>query len=217
MTVQTARLSNIEKLERKLTEKASSIIPRGTQVSFLDLFAIGAVNRTLAQSRGFRSLIVTKNFPSAAILLRTQIDTLMRVNGLRYLNEPEVQLREIFEGKKIFRQLVSWQKTANDKPKYMQDAFLMERLSEEFNWIEPIYKKTSDFVHLSFQHLFTATQSTDDEKHVVNFSIDGEDNSRNSTDYDEICDAFFRVSKLTCVTILGLLMARRKPNLPEDK
>ena len=207
-----ARLSNIQKLEKELTRKAAPIIQPGTPMYYVNLFALGAVNRTLAQSRGFRGMIEAKNFPSAAILLRTQIDTAMRVNGLRYLDNPEDQLREVFKGSKTFRQLVSYQKTKNGKPIQMLDSFLRERLEEDEPWIGAIYKETSDFVHLSFRHLFSSIQSTDDEEGIVNFAITGEDNAKDGSAYHEICDAFLRASKLTCTNIMGLLIARNSPN-----
>ena len=93
----SARLSKLVKLEKELTRKAAQIIQPGAPMYVVDWFVMGAAQRTLAQSRGFRSMMETKNFPSAAILLRTQIDTAMRINGLRYLDKPEHQLREVFE------------------------------------------------------------------------------------------------------------------------
>lgn len=205
------RLSNIQKLEKELTHKAAPIIKPGSPMFVVDLFAFGAANRTLAQSRGFRSMIEGRNFPSAAILLRTQIDTAMRINGLRYLDTPEAQLREILDGKKSFRDLLSWQKTPKGRPTRMQDSFLRERLEEDAPWISPIYHQTSDFVHLSFRHLFNSVENTDDTVRIVTFSISGEDTAQDDSAYFEICDAFFRVTKLVCLTILGLLTARHGP------
>jgi hypothetical protein len=76
------RLDDIEQLEKELPVKAQAILPDGT-VSLIDFFILGATQRTLSQSRGFRTLIESRNFPSATVLLRTQIDTAMRINDLR--------------------------------------------------------------------------------------------------------------------------------------
>lgn len=206
------RLSHIQGLEKELTTKAAPIIDPGTPMYFVDLFAFGAANRTLAQSRGFREMIEARNFPSAAILLRTHIDTAMRVNGLRYLDNPEDQLRKVFEGQKTFRELVARQKTGKGKPIRMQDAFLREKLEEDEPWIGAIYKETSDFVHLSFRHLFSSIHHTDDDERTVSFAITGEDHAKDETAYYEICDAFFRTSKLICTSLLGLLIARHAPD-----
>jgi hypothetical protein len=217
MTDLFTRLSNIQKLEKELVKKAATIIRPGTPMYFVDLFAFGATNRTLAQSRGFRAMIETKNFPSAAILLRTQIDTAMRVNGLRYLDTPEAQLREVFEGNKTFRRLVSSQKTAKGRSILMQDVFLRMKLEEDEPWIGKVYEKTSDFVHLSFRPLFSSIQNLDDDDGIVNFAITGKDNAKDESAYYEICDAFFRVSTLTCTSLLGLFIARHASDtLQED-
>ena len=153
-------------------------------------------------------MIEEENFPSAAVLLRTQIDTVMRVNGLRYLDDPEDQLREVFEGKKTFRDLVSWQKTEKGKAIRMRDSFLRERLQEDVAWIGSVYEQTSDFVHLSFRHLSFSFEGLDDEEQTVSLAITGKDNVEKESAYYEICDAFFQVSKLTSTSILGLLIAR---------
>ncbi|PXW66436.1 hypothetical protein C7964_10978 [Loktanella sp. PT4BL] len=213
----SARLSKLVKLEKELTRKAAHIIQPNAPMYIVDWFVMGAAQRTLAQSRGFRSMIETSNFPSAAILLRTQIDTAMRINGLRYLDEPEDQLLEVFEGKKTFRNLFSWQKTEKDKPIAMHDKKLREWLQEDEPWIERIYEKTSDFVHLSFRPLFASIQHLDDNERVAYFAITGEDNAKDETNYYEICDAFFDVSKLTCTSILAALLARHAPDTAGDR
>jgi hypothetical protein len=76
------RLSKLSELEKELPRKAAAIIKPGTGMYFVDWYVMGATQRTMAQSRGFRTMIETRNFPGAAILLRTQIDTAMRINGL---------------------------------------------------------------------------------------------------------------------------------------
>lgn len=194
-------------LERELTAKAATILQPDAPIYYLDLFAIGAANRTLAQSRGFRAMIESGNFPSAAVLLRTQIDTVMRVNGIKYLDNPEDQLSRVFKGTSTFRQLVSCQKTRKGKPIRMQDSFLLEKLQEDEPWIEEIYRQTSDFVHLSFRHLYSSIKNIEDEGQIFHLEVSGEDNAKDETAYYEICDAFFSVSKLTCTGLLALLTA----------
>ncbi|MFP1646185.1 hypothetical protein [Pontitalea aquivivens] len=204
------RLTKIEALEAELPRKAAPIIQPGTGMFFVDWYVMGAAQRTMAQSRGFRTMIETRNFPGAAILLRTQIDTAMRINGLRYLDRPEEQLSEVFQGEKTFRQLDSWEKTDKERPKKMQDVFLRAKLVEEAPWIDPVYEKTSDFVHLSFRPLFSSIYHLDDDTRTISFAINGEDQTTDESDYFEICDAFFDVTKLTGTFILAILMGRHQ-------
>ncbi|MBZ9905287.1 hypothetical protein LB557_04575 [Mesorhizobium sp. BR115XR7A] len=95
----THRLGAISKLETELVDKAHAILPKGA-VNIVDFFILGATQRTLSQSRGFRTLIETRNFPSATILLRTQIDTAMRINGLRMMANVEADVQRIFKGER---------------------------------------------------------------------------------------------------------------------
>ena len=94
----------------------------------------------------------------------------------------------------------------------MQDSLLREWLERDEPWIGKIYNEASDFVHLSFRHLFTSIHSTDDSEQIVTFAISGEDSSKGEASYYEICDAFFSVTKLTGRLLLNLLHARHGPN-----
>lgn len=196
-----ARLSRIEKVEGELLRKGASLMKSGTSVSVMSLYALGAINRTMSQSKGFRALILARNFPCATILLRTQIDTAMRINGLRFLPDPHQGVRDILEGKIILRQMKS---ITGEK---MTDAFLKSKLAEDHPWITKVYEETSDFVHLSFRHLWPSIRSSNDNERTVMFEISGEDASRSDTDYYEVCETFFEISRLTSVLILGLMMA----------
>jgi len=216
LTTLADRLAKIETLEKELPRKAAPIIKPGTKIHHLDWYVMGATQRTMAQSRGFRTMIETRNFPGAAILLRTQIDTAMRINGLRYLKRPEEQLMEVIHGKKTFRQLDSWETTDKGRPKKMQDVFLRAKLVDEAPWIDPVYEETSDFVHLSFRPLFSSICHLDDDTRTVFFAITGEDPTTDERDYLEICDAFFDVTKLTSTFILAILMGRHGSGEPDE-
>ncbi|WP_374618605.1 hypothetical protein [Devosia sp.] len=205
------RLAAIEKLEAELVEKAHAILPKGA-INIVDFFILGATQRTLSQSTAFRTLIAARNFPSATVLLRTQIDTAMRINGLRMMANLETDVQRIFKGERTFDRLMSTPAAGGGKPERLTDAFLKKKLAEEHPWIEPLYEQTSDFVHLSFRHLFTAITETDAATQIATMAISGTDPKQDESVYYEVCDAFFRVSRLTSMTILGVLMARHQPD-----
>ena len=205
------RLGAIEKLEAELVEKAHAILPKGA-INIVDFFILGATQRTLSQSTAFRTLIAARNFPSATVLLRTQIDTAMRINGLRMMANLETDVQRIFKGERTFDRLMSNPAAGGGKPERLTDAFLKKKLAEDHPWIEPLYEQTSDFVHLSFRHLFTAITETDAATQIATMAISGTDPKQDESVYYEVCDAFFRVSRLTSMTILGVLMARHQPD-----
>ncbi|MEJ6784897.1 hypothetical protein [Aminobacter sp. Piv2-1] len=205
------RLGAIEKLEAELVEKAHAILPKGA-IDIVDFFILGATQRTLSQSTAFRTLIAARNFPSATVLLRTQIDTAMRINGLRMMANLETDVQRIFKGERTFDRLMSSPAAGGGKPERLTDAFLKKKLAEDHPWIEPLYEQTSDFVHLSFRHLFTAITETDAATQIATMAISDTDPKQDESVYYEVCDAFFRVSRLTSMTILGVLMARHQPD-----
>ncbi|WP_421423737.1 hypothetical protein [Agrobacterium rosae] len=100
------RLTAIEKLETALVEKAHAILPTGA-VNIVDFLVLCATQRKISQSTAFRTLIESRNFPSATVLLRTQIDTAMRINGLRMMANVEEGVQRIFNGERTFDRLLS--------------------------------------------------------------------------------------------------------------
>lgn len=196
-----SRLDKIERLERELISKSAQVLKSGASMFLIDLYLIGAVNRTLSQSKGFRAMIEGRNFPCATVLLRTQIDTAMRINGIRFLADPTESLGEIISGSKTFDKL----KSASGVR--FTDKYLREELTKEYSWISNVYKETSDFVHLSFRHLSTSISSTDDETGTLNFAISGEDTERSDDQYFEVCEAFFEASKIASTLILEVFLA----------
>ncbi|NEJ01298.1 hypothetical protein [Rhizobium ruizarguesonis] len=201
------RLNDIVRLEQELVTKAHEMLPNGA-VNIVDFFILGATQRTLSQSRGFRTLIESKNFPSATILLRTQIDTAMRINGLTMMADVNADINRLFKGERTFDRLMSATPVGGGKPERLTDAFLKKKLAEAHPWIAPLYEQTSDFVHLTFRHLFAAITDTDSETQTATLSISGCDPKRDEMVYYEVCDSFFRVSRLTSITILAMLMMR---------
>ena len=175
------RLDNIKKLERELVQKAQKGLPSGPMY-LTDMFLMGATQRTLAQSRGFRELIEAKNFPSATILLRTQIDTAMRVNGLSLMDDREGNLKRLLENELNFGQLTTGTPKDGGKRERLTDAYLRKQLSMKYPWIDKIYTDSSDFVHLSFRHLWTAVARTDNKTAMAYVAITGGDPERDEFD-----------------------------------
>jgi hypothetical protein len=115
------RLARIERLESELMKKAGELFSLNTSLYHADFFVLGAIKRTVAQSSGFRMLIEARNFQCAAALVRMQIDTAMRLNGLRLVKDRDALCVALLEGKP-FNKL----KDAEGKP--MSDLHLRKQL-----------------------------------------------------------------------------------------
>ena len=202
------RLEEIEKMEGSLPKEIAPLVKDVPSLYYTDLYIFGAAHRTKALSRGFRTMIETRNFPVAAIILRTQIDTAMRVNGLTYMDRPEDQMKELFKGK-LFRKLESRERTDKNKAIQMHDVYLRSKIVEDVPWMDKVYKKSSDFVHLSSNALFSRYNKPDDSGRI-SFEITGDDPPMDESGYFEICDAFIAVTRHTHLIIISLLEIRQE-------
>lgn len=205
------RLKAIEKLEKAFIKKAAAHFDAG-DMYLTHMFLLGATQRTLCQSRGFRRLIESKNFPSATVLLRTQIDTAMRINALPLIDDRENSMKRLMASEIQFDRLMTT--IDGGKRERLTDAYLRKRLSAEHPWIDKVYTETSDFVHLSFRHLWTAVARLEDETRTVHFDISGTDAQRPQSDYFEICEAFAAVSTLAYALIQASWGPVRPPRDP---
>jgi hypothetical protein len=207
------RIGRIEKLETELMRKAAASAERKADISHADMFAMGALRRTLAQSQGFRDLLAAKNFPCAAGILRMQIDTAMRVNALRLVTKRDECCKAVLGGTQFNR----LKDTAGNK---LTDAYLRQKLAEHHPWISRVYEQTSDFIHLSGRHFYNSIATTDEESRTVRFIISGKDPPRSDETYFEIVDTFFEATKLVSLLLLGYFEARalqseEAPPLPQ--
>jgi hypothetical protein len=194
-------LGRIEKLEGEIMRKVAASVEENTDISHTDMFVMGALRRTLAQAQGFRDLLMAKDFPCAAGILRMQLDTAMRVNGLRLVAERDQCCKDLLSGKQ-FNKLKD---VAGNK---LTDGYLRQKLAEDHPWISPVYEQTSDFIHLSGRHFYIV--STDDESRIARFVFSGKDPPRPDETYFEIVDTFFEATKLVGLLMLGYFAVRAR-------
>lgn len=204
------RLARLDAFEAELVRKGAPLLGSVNALSHADFFVVGAARRTLAQARGFKQLIEARNFPCAAAILRMQIDTAMRINALFLVEDMSAACRSVLDGARF--------NTLRDRSgAKLSDAHLRAKLAEEHPWINPVYERASDFVHLSGRHFYTSIARTDDTTRIATFTISGEDPPRPDEIYFEIVDAFLRASALVGTMILAYLGIRAGLYRPDDR
>jgi hypothetical protein len=197
-------LAEIERLGDELMKQVAESMTLKKDFTSSDMFMLGAVRRTLAQSKGFSQLISARNFPCAAAILRMQIDTAMRVYALYCMTNRDSCCQALL-GEQKFNTL----KGADGQK--MTDANLRKNLAKHYPWINSIYEATSDFIHLSGRHFYNSISNLDEETRTIHFSISGNDPDRPDTAYNEILGAFLAVSKLVNSLLLGYFLSRVDP------
>lgn len=160
-------LAEIERLGDELMKQVVESMTLEKDFTSSDMFLLGAVRRTLAQSKGFSQLISAKNFPCAASILRMQIDTAMRLHALYCMSERDSCCQAILGGQRL-----NTLKGADGQK--MTDANLRKSLAEHYPWINSIYVATSDFIHLSGRHCYNSIFSLDKETRTLHFLISGQ-------------------------------------------
>lgn len=189
-----SRLKALERTEAMLTQEVGRLMAPGSPIFHSDLFFIGAMRRTLSQSAGFRLLIEARNFPCAAGILRMQLDTAMRLNGLTMVADANAAAKSLLEGTRF-------DKLTDTQGQQLKDFRLHQALSQHWPWVSNVYQEASDFVHLSGRHFYTSIAEVRDDGTFSMF-VGNADPPRPDEDYLEIITAFGE----TCMIIAGMLV-----------
>ncbi|HEL1013319.1 hypothetical protein KP781_04460 [Streptococcus equi subsp. zooepidemicus] len=148
--------------EKSKTIVAGIMDENSTEV---DMFFISALNRRVQFMDGIIELLKTRNLTCAGILVRTQLDNLMRVFAAFISDDRRKFIQASLNGKGI-------RNMKDNQNKKMTDFYLKKRISEYYPEIEEIYNKSSGYVHLSevaFHQAFWIDKS--DGKDSFRFSV----------------------------------------------
>ncbi len=207
MTLQD-RLNLLLQLEGELTTKAHSVF-RPLCIIECDFFVLGALKRILANSHAFRLLIEAKIFPCAAAILRMQLDTAMRLNGLTLAEDMHKCVTAVLNGEHFRQQRAS----SGDK---MTDKFLHEKLAKQHAWVSSVYEETSDLVHLSGKQFYQSIAELNDCDGTFSLQVSSTDKTMDEQAYYEVVDAFLDATKLAGLLVLGYLVSRCFPTNKAD-
>jgi hypothetical protein len=139
--------NEIETYFNKLREyrEKSKIIAEGIIGENLtedDIFFLSALNRRVQLIDGIIDLLRMRNLTCVGILVRTQLDNLMRVFAAFISKDRRAFIKESLNGKTI-------RNMRDNQNRKMTDFNLKKRISEYYPEIEEIYNKSSGYVHLS--------------------------------------------------------------------
>ena len=151
-------LANLEADEKTMLDQATDMMQaHGGAIYEFDFLVCAAINRSVALSAGFRTMIRDQNFISAGALLRLQLDTAFRVFAGFIVDKPHEFAVSVLEGKHI-------RNMKDRNGQRMTDHYLVSQLVKEYPWIELVYENTSGYVHLSDKHFFNTFDYADREK-----------------------------------------------------
>jgi hypothetical protein len=149
----------------------------------LDFLSLAASKRSSGNIKGFKLLIDSKNMAAARSLLRVQIDTFLRFSAISLVDNADGFAKKILTGSRI-NQLKD--KDGNK----MSDAYLVKKLSKDYDWLKVVYDDLCGYIHFSNKHFFDSLQSFDDKNLSVGVSFGGEDDKYPERAWVEIIDCF---------------------------
>lgn len=162
-------LSKLQDRRAVVLQSAKALIEAGGGNLFrVDLFTIGAAKRTMSLAAGFDLLVRAYNLVCARALIRMQLDTTLRFSALSFVAHPEAFADAVLSDERI-------DKLVDRDGKRLRDAYLVEKLTPVAPWIPEVYRRTSGYIHLSGQHIFSSVQAMDDEQRTISMLVGEED------------------------------------------
>jgi hypothetical protein len=168
----------------------------------VDFFVIAAINRSMCLISGLKVLIEKNNFLCAAPLVRLQIDNAARLYAGTLVEKPHKLVEDMIKGVPINKQI-------DRDGKRLNDAYLINKLSEELPWIKRVYKNASGYIHLSEKHIYNLY--TPGRNGSFKLTISSETNSIPESLYSELIRAFIATTEKLFELIEGWIYSKENP------
>ena len=202
-----SRLAMMEELQRAQALLGKRMFEAcGGAFWHLDLLAAAALNRSVAHCAGIKSLVEARNIMCSGVILRLQIDTVLRFYASSLVSNPQEFAMAVLEGTPVRKM-----KAKDGKP--LQDAYLVQKLGEEYSWVPRVYKETSGYVHFSDKHMLTSLLP--DAQRGFRIKVSPVDEDTPEELYLEILEAFFAATDILARYVESWIAFKSKPEMVE--
>jgi hypothetical protein len=207
---------SLEDALKWLAELDETTLPRvkemleadGGKVFGLDFLALAAIKRSMALTAGFRSMLTARNLICAGALVRLELDTALRFFAAWLVQDPHQFALDVLGGKHI-------RKMKDRDGKFLTDRYLVEKLSEQYEWVATVYERTSGYVHLSSTHVMSMVSDATEveDKRAVKVLVGVEDKPLPDWIYIEACDGFRACAEILLRYVEGWGLTKANPHL----
>lgn len=183
-----AELQALKSLSDPHGERSSALFQACNAELFpCDALAFSVLERSLNLLKGFRLLLENGGYTCGAGLLRMQLDSVLRFNGVALAKDPHGD--SVLTGTPL-RKI----KDATDQ--LMTDKRLVELLSQKNPWVEQVYTVASGYIHLSEQHFHHfCMRSKENDTGKRDFAIGDEEDYLSEEHKVELANAFAVVTR----------------------
>jgi hypothetical protein len=145
-------LEALEELDSRLIKTAQSLfLACEASLYPADLLAIAVANRALCLLNSFLLLIRNGGYIAAAGILRMQLDNVLRLGGVIATADPHDVANQLINGTALA-------KIKDSQGEKMRDARLRKVVAARLSWVDKTYSLSSDYIHLSKQHILHVLQ-----------------------------------------------------------
>lgn len=198
-------LEGLTKLHQSVL--SDMLMADGGKLFGLDILASAAAKRSMSLCAAFATLVRTKNYVSAASLVRLQLDSCLRFFAAFIVSDPHGLAEEVLKGKPI-------RKLKDMDGNLMTDRYLVDTLGRKYSWIPRVYEATSGFIHLSDRHIFSVFQDWD-ETGKVSLRVSAADDGIPDELWIELTDGFLASTDALFEYLKGWVHTKRNPHLAE--
>jgi len=174
----------------------------------MDIFSVVALGRSLHHFDGFLHLLEKDNGQCAVIVLRAQLDTLLRYWAHSLFDDPHKFATDVLNGTQIRKM------TDPCSPKNkLTDRYLNGEFGKLHDWIPELYDGCCSFAHFSNQHfwlLINQCGNLDPETGERDITITSKD-QLSDEDRGKLIDAFGSVTKLLLELVKAWSRKKRNP------
>lgn len=198
------RIRNFDQRVQRLPDETYA--PQGGSLADIEWYSLSAVVKTSSDINAFCAMIESRNSIAAGSVLRSQIDTAMRIFGLSLVEDVEAAGALLMNGGKY-----SELRHRLNPKQQLRDGYLSEQISARFPWVRGAYADACENVHLTHRTI----------KHKLKFlggriffNLSGLDHeSVEETAYYHLADTFFIALEMTIDLLHEFLSTR--PGLEE--
>ncbi len=202
-------IKRLKELEARHLEIIQKMLEAdGGNVSHIDLIGLAAINRSLSLTKAFLLMIETKNAIAGIPLIRLQLDSLMRFNACRFVDDTKNLIVNLLEDKPL-------NKIQSNDGQQLTDKYLHEKLSESYPEATKFYKITSGFIHLSGRHVFATVDKVDDKERTIDFKFDQKEMEWQSPHIEEAAGCFVEITEELLALAISYVLAKDKIDITD--
>lgn len=132
---------------------------KNSNIFMMSFVMYGAIQRSLWNTQGFLKNI-DDSYMISAVLLRCQMDTLMRLYAYNLHSDPNKMAQQVLYKNAKFRDFYVIE---NGKKERFTDTYLHKRLNRIYPWFSGVYEMLSGFVHFGDVYGRLPIESTQDQ------------------------------------------------------